>query len=86
MDAINPYSYIGGDPDLKVRLIHGIDNDDTVFDVPPEVTTQFHETLTDAGYDVDLTVIEGGSHFDITVPHSETFKVIVEQVMNLASD
>ena len=86
MDAINPYSYIGGNPDLKVRLIHGIDNDDTVFEVLPEVSTQFHEILIDAGYDAELTIIEGGTHFDHTNPYSETFKVIVEQVMNLASD
>ena len=84
--SINPYSYIGGNPNLTVRLIHGIDNDDTVFDVPPEVSTQFHETLTDAGYDADLTIIEGGTHGDITVPHSETFKVTVQQVMQVAND
>ncbi|MCH7901669.1 MAG: hypothetical protein IH818_12290 [Acidobacteria bacterium] len=86
LDAINPYSYIGGNPDLKVRLIHGIDNDDTIFEVLPEVSTQFHEILIDAGYDAELTIIEGGTHFDHTNPYSETFKVIVQQVMNVASD
>jgi len=85
LDAINTYSYIGGNPNLTVRLIHGIDNDDTVFEVPPEVSTQFHETLTDAGYDAKLIIIEGGDHFDHTNPYSETFTVIVEQVMNVAT-
>ena len=86
LDAIDPYSYIGGNPNLTVRLIHGIDDDDTVFDVPPEVSIEFHETLTDAGYDTDLIIIEGGSHDDIANPYSEGFKVIVQQVMRVASN
>ncbi len=82
--AINPYSHIGRNPDLQVRLIHGEDVDIYWYDLPPEVSIEFHQALTDAGYDVELSVVEGASHIDLTQSDSDAFALTVYQVMELA--
>ncbi len=84
LEAINPYSHIGDNPNVVFRLIHGIDVDETVFDVPPEVSTEFYQTLTDAGYDVELTLLEGASHFDFLSYTQEAFEVTLQQVLEAA--
>jgi acetyl esterase/lipase len=60
--AIDPYSHIGRNPGLQVRLIHGDDNDRYWSDVPPERSIEFHQALVDAGYDVELIIVEGSPH------------------------
>lgn len=86
--AINPYSHIGRNPDLQVRLVHGDDVDTHWYDVPPEVSVEFHQALADAGYDVELFVVEGASHTTLTHKwlHPDAFALTVQQVMELARD
>ena len=83
---INPYTNIGKNPDLKVRLIHGDLPDATVFDVKLEVSTGIHQALLDAGYDVELQIVEDAGHGDLPIPDSEVFNLAVEQVMELAGE
>jgi acetyl esterase/lipase len=78
--AINPYSQIGRNPELQVRLIHGNAEDVAWYDVPLEVSMEFYQALTEAGYDVELTVMEGATHR----VGSDVMAMTVEQVMNLA--
>lgn len=84
LEAINPYSHIGRNPDLQVRLIHGDDVDNIWYEVPPEESIESHQALADAGYDVELIVVEGDSHTALTSPNSGVFALTVEQVMELA--
>ena len=83
-EAINPYSHIGRNPDLQVRLVHGDDIDVAWYDVLPEVSIEFHQALADAGYDVELIVVEGAVHSALTTSSSEAFALTVQQVMELA--
>lgn len=90
--AINPYSHIGRNPDLQIRLVHGDDVDVGWYDVPPEASIEFHQALADAGYDVTLTVLEGASHtalLDFTYSggerrFSEAFQTVVQQSLEVA--
>ena len=82
--AINPYFYIGQNPDLRIRLIHGDNKDTAWYDFPPTVSIEFHEALADAGYDAEVSVIEGSPHTGLTATHYDAFKVTVEQVIEVA--
>ncbi len=81
--AINTYSHIGGNPDLVVRLIHGEDVDDIWYETLPETSVDFHDALLDAGYDVELTLLEGATHGDLLF-RTEAFEVTVQQVLEVA--
>jgi hypothetical protein len=81
--AINPYSHIGGNSGLVVRLIHGVDVDDIWWEVPTDTSVAFHQALLDAGYDAELTLLDGATHVDLH-PGTEAFDVTVEQVMEVA--
>ena len=81
--AVNPYAHIGGNTDLVVRLIHGEDVDDIWYEVKPVASREFHQALADAGYDVELTLIEGATHVDLR-PGTEAFEVTIEQVLETA--
>ena len=85
-EAINPYSHIGGNPDLQIRLVHGDDDDTNWSDIPPEVSIDFHQALADAGYDVEFTILEGASHSALTSKYlnPDAFELTVQQVMELA--
>jgi predicted esterase len=50
------YGSIGENPDLRVRLFHG----ETDADVPYEVSVAFEAVLAEAGFDVQLTLFDGG--------------------------
>ncbi len=80
-EAINPYSHIGSNPELRVRLVHG-DADGTV---SVEESIQFQQALEDAGYDVTLTVLEGAGH-RIVVPTVDGFQVTVMEALEVARD
>jgi acetyl esterase/lipase len=82
-ESINPYSHIGGNPDLVVRLIHGDDTGTAWYEVPRQVSVEFHEALAEARYDAELTLLEG-PHVGLSVPSSEAFDVAVQQVMQVA--
>jgi acetyl esterase/lipase len=83
--AVNPYSHIGGNSDLIIRLIHGRDDDTAWYDVPPEVSAEFHQALSDAGYDVELTYVEGATHGSLR-PGTEAFEVTVQQVLEVVGN
>lgn len=84
LETINPYSHIGGNPDLVVRLIHGDDTDAEWYEVPRQVSVEFHQALAEAGYSAELTLLDGPSHIGLTVPSSEAFEVAVQQVLQVA--
>lgn len=84
LEAINPYSHIGRNPDLQVRLIHGDDFDEFWYDIRPEDSIAMHQALADAGYDVELIVVEGASHTALTNRYTDAFALTVQQVMELA--
>ena len=83
-EAINPYSHIGRNPELLVRLIHGNAEDVALYDVPLEVSMEFHQALVDAGYDIELIVVEGAHHTALLSRSSDAFALVVQQVMELA--
>jgi acetyl esterase/lipase len=84
LEAIDPYSHIGRNPALQVRLIHGDAADVGRYVVLPEESIAMHQALADVGYDVELHVVEGASHLALTMRHSDAFALMVEQVMELA--
>ena len=85
-EAINPYAHIGRNPDLKIRLIHGQDEDIAWFQTLPQVSIDFHQALEEAGYDATLTFVEGAHHTDVArKSNSEIFKEVVEQTMEVAN-
>jgi acetyl esterase/lipase len=79
---VDPYSHIGGNGDLVVRLIHGRDNDAGPYDVPPDASAEFQRKLADAGYDVELIYVDGASHGSLQ-PGTDAFAVVVEQVLEV---
>jgi acetyl esterase/lipase len=85
-EAINPYAHIGRNPDLKIRLIHGLDEDVAWSQMLPQVSIDFHQALEEAGYDATLSFVEGAHHSDIyTDSTSEIYKEVVKQTMEVAN-
>jgi acetyl esterase/lipase len=78
--AVDPFSHIGRNSELQVRLIHGDAPDVGWYDVPLEVAMEFHQALAEAEYDVQLIVLEGATHRY----GPDAIAVTVEQVMELA--
>lgn len=68
----NPHTHIGENPNLVVRLIQG-DADPLV---PVGFATAFNDGLLAAGYDVELTIIKGGTHGTVIDPSSDGAAVI----------
>ncbi|HKX74566.1 MAG TPA: alpha/beta hydrolase [Acidimicrobiia bacterium] len=63
-EAGNAFTYLGGNPDLRVLLIHG-EADELV---PPEFSRQLAEALTGGGYAVTLEVLPGADHAAVRRP------------------
>jgi acetyl esterase/lipase len=85
-EAVDPYAQIGGNPDLVVRLLHGDAEDIAWFDTPMFVSEQLATALDDAGYDVELIVVEGGEHdAGKIVEGTPAQRAIVDQVTDLLS-
>ena len=85
-ETINPYTHIGRNPDLKIRLIHGQDEDTAWSQTVPQVSIDFHQALEEAGYDATLTFVEGAHHTDLAKKsNSELFKEVFEQTMEVAN-
>lgn len=82
--AVDPYAHLGGNPDLVIRLIHGDDTDVAWYEVPRAVSVDFHQALVDAGYDAEITLVDGASHTAITRPGSEAFAITVRQAFEVA--
>jgi predicted esterase len=77
--ALNAYTHIGGNPDLRVSLLHGTGDPA----VPPEMSIAFGDALVAAGDDVALTLIEEYGH-EVPTPGSEAFDAIVEETAGVA--
>ena len=63
-EAGSPYSYLGENPDLRMLLIHGGDDDL----VPISSSELFAEAASDAGLDVTLETLPGASHMEARSP------------------
>ncbi len=68
----NPYTHIGSNPDLKVRLIQG----QLDLLVPAGFAVVFNDALRAAGYDVGLTLVEDGDHGSVVDPEEDGDLVI----------
>lgn len=82
-EAIDPHTYIGGNPDLVVRLIHG-EGGEIVPQVPQIVSVEFSQVLADAGYDVELSLVEQSPHTALTDSSTPAFAAVIQQVMEVA--
>lgn len=56
--AMDVYGFIGANPDLIVRFIHGTAD----IDVPIADTRALHEAMVEAGYDSQFFAIQGSGH------------------------
>jgi len=68
----NPYTHIGANPGLIVRLVQG--ELDRL--VPVGFAIAFEDALDAAGYDVELTIIEGGEHGTVVDPQTRGDEVV----------
>lgn len=82
--TFNPYAQIGRTPEPTVRLIQGVDNDVRINDIEPYVAENFHRTLAEAGYDVELVLIDGAPHA-IGAPGFPQWEAIISHTMDIAS-
>lgn len=73
-------AHVGGNPDLRVFLIHG-ELDDAI---PAEVSADFAEVLTAAGYEVTLAVVEKAFHDTPVLPVTGAGQVTVDAVVQAA--
>jgi len=76
--AGNPYTYVDRRLDLRMHLMQGT-ADRTV---PQQSTLDFHEALTGAGHEVQLTVVEGVGHRDMIDP-SASGSIVAEAVLEI---
>ena len=83
-ETMDSHTHIGGNPDLVVRLIHGDDTDVDWHEVPRQVSVEFHQALAEAGYDAEVTLLDGPSHLGLTIPSSKAFEEAVQQVLQVA--
>jgi acetyl esterase/lipase len=83
--AINPYSRLGRHPDLVVRLIHGDwEADDRVYPTVAD-SIAFRDLLVGAGYDAELTVVEGALHGSVHRKGEAAFEIALRDVLELTS-
>lgn len=64
---------IGNNPDLVVRMIHGTADEEAPYALAERLATQ----LTEAGYDAELTTLQGGDH----APNTEVMVATVLEVL-----
>jgi len=75
----NPYTHIGENPDLAVRLIQG----ELDLLVPAGFAIAFDDALAEAGYDVELTIVENGDHGSVVDPQADG-GLVVAAVLEVA--
>jgi acetyl esterase/lipase len=79
-EVASPFAFIGGNPNLRIRFIHG-EWDSVIPAEHIDLSLQLLEDLTDAGYDATWTVVDAGHNFSHTGPAGEsTLQVIMEAV------
>ena len=74
MAITDPYSHIGKNRDLRVRLIHG-EKDELV---PVDHAADLNEALAEAGYDTKLVLWDGG--------HAVPIELTVDEIMEVVED
>ncbi len=84
-EAVDPYTHIGDNPDLVVRLIHGDDLDTAWYEVPRAASMELHDVLLDAGYDVELTLLDNADHGAILRSYEEAFETAVAETVGVAT-
>lgn len=82
--AADPYSHLGGNPDPVVRLIHGDDTNVAWYEVPQAVSVDFQQALDEAGYDVEIVLVDGASHLAMGTSRNEAFETAVSQTLEMA--
>ncbi|MEE9228410.1 MAG: alpha/beta hydrolase, partial [Acidimicrobiia bacterium] len=78
--ALNPVSYLGENPEIEIRLIHG-DADEII---PVVSAVSFEKVLRDAGYSVNLTVLEGSGHGLLVSGSVAEFQVTIDEILAAA--
>lgn len=78
---MDTYSYIGANPDLIVRFVHG--TADPV--VPIDHIRKLHEALAQAGYDTQFTAVEGAGHGLAEDMATEALRVIEDLITQKTS-
>jgi fermentation-respiration switch protein FrsA (DUF1100 family) len=63
----NPYTHLGANPDLIVRLIQG----ELDLLVPAGFAVAFNEALVNAGYNAELTIVANGNHGSVVDPEGD---------------
>ena len=66
------------------RLIHGDLPEKPGYEVPLEESVEFCHAPVEAGYDAELTVVEGASNSDVLSRSSEAFEIVVQQVLQVS--
>jgi len=74
MAITDPYTHIGKNRSLRVRLIHGEKDSD----VPVDHAFDLNEALAEAGYDTELTLWDGG--------HRVPIELTVDKIMEVAGE
>lgn len=80
--SINPYTHVGRNAEVQVRLVHG-DMDNVVM---VDEAIHFEQALTAAGYDVTLVVLEGATHNIVIDPASEPGDVTLQTTLATAHE
>jgi hypothetical protein len=68
---VDVYGQIGGNRGLRLRLIHG-----ALDYVPVDVSSDFRDALAKEGYDVELTLWEGGHQVPVDLTVEQTVEVM----------
>ena len=76
-ELVNPLTHLGSNPGLRVRLLHG-DNDDVV---PVESAIEFHQTLVESGYDASINVLSGSNHTRLLSPAFPEFETTTHEIL-----
>lgn len=80
--ALNPVMHLGENPELVVRIVHGQIDDIN----PAEAAMSFHQVLRDAGYEAEITVLDGIGHLSIIqTSFPEAFSTTVDETMAAAT-
>ena len=74
----NFHTHIGANPTLRVRIIH--ERGDPI--IPPNQPREFHRALIDAGYDSEMTILDGEEHFALLDP-ADNGRLVVPMILEL---
>ena len=76
--------FVGRNEELRVRLINGVDEDVRINDIRPDVAEEFERALAEAGYDVQLLLIDGAAH-SLGQPGFPQWEAILDSTIDVMS-